>query len=209
MKILDVKELKISEIKVIKFARFMDHRGYFTETYRWIDFTKELYKTDIPSKFVQANETWSRAGTFRGLHFQWNPYMGKLVRCISGHLIDFALDIRLNSPTFGKILSYSLPSNETMAEAEWIYVPPGFAHGTLLIEDSIVEYLCTGGYNGECEAGISIFSDDIDWELCNWSNGIKVNAKYTTEKDRNAFTLKQWKENPNSKEFIYGEVAGI
>ena len=215
MKILDVKELAMPEIKVIKFARFTDHRGYFTETYRWIDFTKELYKTDIPSKFVQANETWSRAGTFRGLHFQWNPYMGKLVRCITGHLIDYVLDIRLKSPTFGYIIGYDMPTEASADFSEWIWVPSGFAHGTLLTKTSLVEYFCTGGYNADCEAGISpLDNENFNWTLCEYDlmnefKNIVQNSPYLTDKDKQNPSLRAWQKNKNAKEFIYEEVSSV
>lgn len=204
MKILDFKELEIPEVQIVRFAHFNDERGYFTETYRKSDF-KNLPQEKFPYEFVQANETYSKAGTFRGLHFQWNPHMGKLVRCITGHLIDFALDIRLGSPTFGAIVAYEFKPEDN-PNADWIWVPPGFAHGTLLLTDSYVEYLCTGEYSQGCEAGITIFDDDIDWSFINsqdvfnkiyWLQSIV----HITEKDKDAFTLKQWKDNPNAKEF--------
>jgi len=210
MRILEVKELEIPEVKVIKFERFKDDRGYFTETYRWTDFTKELYKTDIPSKFVQANETWSYAGTFRGLHMQWAPYMGKLVRCIKGFLIDFALDIRLTSPTFGKMVVYEMLNDTCYPYAEWIWVPPGFAHGTLLVKDSLVEYLCTGEYNDKCEAGITVFDPDITWKITKDSSVRGIgnyleHIRNITDKDKKAFTVEQWSKSPNAKEFVYGK----
>ena len=208
MKILDVKELKIPEIKVIKFQRFTDHRGYFTEIMRYPDIFPVM--PNGFNDFVQMNETWSKAGTFRGLHFQWNPYMGKLVRCITGYLIDFALDIRLNSPTFGKIISYNMPDNKKEDYSEWIWVPPGFAHGTLLLENSIIEYFCDGQYNENCEAGITVFDEDIDWSSSDHHSTAEYHPElsiaHITDKDKNAFTLRQWQKNPNAKEFIYGEI---
>ena len=81
MKLLEVRTLKIKAIKVIRFARFCDHRGYFTEHYRRSNFQNHAemgFMKDV--EFVQANESFSKKGTVRGLHVQWNPYMGKLVR---------------------------------------------------------------------------------------------------------------------------------
>jgi len=98
MKIESIKTLEIPEIKVIRFSRFMDHRGFFTESYSVRDFSP--LKNEIGEwKVVQANESFSFENTIRGLHFQWNPYMGKLVRTVTGHMIVLILDIRLNSPT--------------------------------------------------------------------------------------------------------------
>src|SRR3989338_6935458 len=106
MKILEVKNLAIPEVKAIKFARFTDERGYFTETYRESDF-----KPVIPSfKILQVNESHSQKGIIRGLHLQWNPYLGKLIRTIRGHMVDLVLDLRKNSPTYGKIIAYDMPS---------------------------------------------------------------------------------------------------
>src|SRR5260370_38451394 len=142
MKVLDVKALAIPEIKVIRFGRFCDHRGYFTEHFRRSDFQAG---PDVPFlnrvEFVQANESFSRAGTVRGLHFQWNPYQGKLVRTLHGHMIDLVLDIRKGSPTFGKIIAYDLLACREAEWDEWIWVPPGFAHGRMLMEDTLIEYL--------------------------------------------------------------------
>jgi dTDP-4-dehydrorhamnose 3,5-epimerase len=211
MKILEIVELKIPEIKVFRYGRFADHRGYFTEHFRYSDFfgNKELpFKKD--EEFLQANESFSYKNTFRGLHFQWNPYMGKLVRPVTGSLMDFALDIRKNSPTFGKIIAYEMIVKRQDNFGEWIWVPPGFAHGILLPEDSLVEYFCTGEYSQGCEAGISPLSKDIDWSLCN--NEIKAVfdsivplSELISEKDKNGHTLSSWLEDKNSDNFIYGK----
>src|SRR5579864_6398452 len=112
MKIEKVTSLAIQGIKVIKFKRFCDLRGYFTEHYRRSDFQKNPETPFMKNvEFVQCNESYSRAGTLRGLHFQWNPYMGKLVRTISGRMIDIVLDIRKGSPTLGKGIMYDMPAN--------------------------------------------------------------------------------------------------
>jgi dTDP-4-dehydrorhamnose 3,5-epimerase len=212
VKILEITQLKIPEIKVVKYGRFADHRGYFTEHYRKSDF---FNNKELPIKqnegFVQANESFSYKNTFRGLHFQWNPYMGKLVRPVTGHLIDFALDIRKNSTTFGKIIAYEMKFKKEDSFGEWIWIPPGFAHGILLLEDSLVEYLCTGEYSQGCEAGISPLSKDIDWSLCNSElksvfDGIITATEFISDKDKNGLTLADWLENRNSDYFIYGEL---
>src|SRR5690606_8308158 len=91
-------------------------------------------------QFVQVNESYSRPGTVRGLHFQWNPYMGKLVRTVYGRMVDIALDIRKGSPTFGKALLYDMPSQPDQDYAEWIWIPPGFAHGNYFTAETVIEY---------------------------------------------------------------------
>src|SRR3989442_12162468 len=156
MKVLEVRALAMSEIKVIRFGRFCDQRGYFTEHFRRSDLQTNA---DTPFfkgvEFLQANESFSRPGTIRGLHFQWNPYMGKLVRTLEGHMIDLVLDIRKGSPNFGKILAYDMPARMNAEWDEWIWVPPGFAHGNMFVDDTLIEYLCSGEYSPGCEAGIS------------------------------------------------------
>ena len=97
MKIIEVKCLAIPDVKVIRFGRFRDHRGYFTEPFRKSDFAHHPEMGFMKGvEFFQANESFSNAGVIRGLHFQWNPYMGKLVRTIAGRMVDLVLDIRKN-----------------------------------------------------------------------------------------------------------------
>ena len=149
MKILEVKTLQIEAIKVVAFARFCDNRGYFTEHFRKSDFANHPemgFMKDV--EFVQCNESFSRPGTVR------NPYMGKLVRTLSGRMVDMILDIRKGSPTFGKIVCYDMPANHKADYSEWIWVPPGFAHGNFFTENSMIEYFCSGEYSPGCEAGI-------------------------------------------------------
>jgi len=210
LKILSVHDLAIPDIKVIRFARFCDQRGYFAEHFR----RSNLHNNPlIPFlngvEFVQANESFSRKGTVRGLHFQWNPSMGKLVRTLHGHLIDLILDIRKGSPAFGKIIAYDMPANFQEAYQEWIWVPPGFAHGNLFPEDTSIEYLCSGEYNPGCEAGISPLADDIDWSLCEPAlkerfASIAPTTTLITEKDRNGLTVSAWELDPRADYFRYG-----
>lgn len=210
MKIIEVKELQLEGVKVIRFGRFMDNRGYFTEHYR---------KSDLDSlsglglaEFVQCNESFSRAGTMRGLHFQWDPYMGKLVRTLKGRMIDLVLDIRKGSPTFGKIIGYDLPNDGESDYGEWIWVPPGFAHGTFFTEDTIIEYFCTGEYSPGTEAGISPFTRDIDWSLCAGDlktlfDQVAASTTLVTERDRNGYSLRDWDASPLSDNFLYADLA--
>jgi dTDP-4-dehydrorhamnose 3,5-epimerase len=206
MKIVDVDRLAFPEVAVIQFVRFKDHRGYFTEHYRESDFQGLDLLRGID--FCQMNESFSRAGTIRGLHFQWNPNQGKLVRAVTGRLIDLVMDIRVGSPTFGRIIAQDMPARLDHDHSQWIWVPPGFAHGMLLVEDTLVEYLCSGEYNPRCEAGISPFSDDIDWSLCD--RGLKTTYQEvaaTTElvspKDRESPCVSAWAADARSAHFTY------
>lgn len=207
MKITDVFSLKIEDVKVIRFARFKDHRGYFTEVFRLQDIESLSFFKGY--KFYQVNESYSKAGVIRGLHFQWNPYMGKLVRTIKGRMIDLALDIRLNSPTFGKIVAYDMPASIENDYSEWIWLPPGFAHGNIFTEETMIEYFCTGWWAPQTEAGISPFADDIDWSLCEPKlkdifDGFKIKEPLISEKDKNGLTLKEWLSDKRSENFVYG-----
>lgn len=209
MKIFNVKMLQLPEIKVIRFARFCDPRGYFTETYRKSDlFNHPEMGSMKGTEWVQCNESYSKKGTVRGLHFQWNPYMGKLVRTLQGHMIDLVVDIRKGSPTFGKMLAYDMPADAQADFSEWIWVPPGFAHGNFFLEDSTIEYLCSGEYSPNCEAGISPLAEDLDWSLCDVKtkqlfDSIASTTPYMTEKDRNGFSILAWENDERSDNFIY------
>ena len=207
MKIEEIRSLAIDSIKVIKFKRFCDQRGYFTEHYRRSEFRNHPDMSFMKSvEFVQCNESFSKTGTVRGLHFQWNPYMGKLVRTVGGRMIDIILDIRKGSPTLGKIIMHDMPDDRTSGTQEWIWVPPGFAHGNLFPEDTVIEYLCSGEYSQGCEAGISPYAADIDWALCDARlkkvfDGIAAATPLVTEKDRNGFSLAQWLKDERSNNF--------
>lgn len=207
MKIVDVKETAIPDVKIVTFARFCDHRGYFTEPFRQSQFLEEIpFLKDV--RFVQVNESYSKTGVMRGLHFQWNPFMGKLVRTVQGRMVDLFLDIRKGSPFFGKIGAYEITADPEKNSADWIWVPPGFAHGNFFTEDTIIEYFCSGEYSPGCEAGISPLASDIDWEVCD--TGLKAefdaltkNTSTMTEKDINGFSVSSWTNDERSNNFRY------
>ena len=209
MKILDVNGLEIPEIKVIRFTRFRDQRGYFTEHFRESDFqTNPLTSFMRGVEFVQTNESASKAGTVRGLHFQWNPHMGKLVRTLYGHMMDLVLDIRKGSPTFGKAIAYDMPSSRDEDFNEWIWVPPGFAHGNTFLEETLIEYFCSGVYSPGHEGIVSPLAEDIDWSLCDDDlretfHKIAASTQLITDKDRNGLSVSAWEEDERSSHFIY------
>ena len=132
--------------------------------------------------FVQQNESYSKKYVLRGLHFQWNPYMGKMVRTIHGHMIDIFCDIRKGSPTFGKVVMFDMPMSSDKDFSEWIWVPPGFAHGNLFLQETTIEYMCTGEYSQGYEAGI------------------------ISDKDRSGLSLDVWVCDPRSDNFISGQL---
>jgi dTDP-4-dehydrorhamnose 3,5-epimerase len=205
MKIKSISKQKISGVKLINFDRFMDHRGYFTETFRISDFMINNLKI-FPNGIMQTNESFSQKNVLRGLHFQWNPNMGKLVRTIAGHMVDLVLDLRQGSPTQGKIMAFDMPAKSSDGSSSWIWVPEGCAHGNYFLEDSYIEYFCSGSYNGECEAGVSPFAEDIDWSICD----VDLKNKFfelkdsfnATPKDINGLSVKDWLSRTDANNFI-------
>lgn len=149
----------IPEVIIIKPDVFGDERGYFFESFH----SEKFASFGIIEPFVQDNESRSQKDVLRGLHYQLEPFaQGKLVRVIKGAVLDIAVDIRRNSPTFGKWVSMKLTS-----ENKWIcWIPKGFAHGFITLEDDTVfTYKCSGVYNKASEGSIR-WNDpelNIDW----------------------------------------------
>ncbi len=153
-----LKKTKLAGVFEIEIRFFEDSRGYFLENYNKEDFKK----VGIDEEFVQDNESRSIKNVFRGLHFQKPPYaQGKLVRVIKGKIKDVVVDIRKSSPTYGQWESFILDNSKKM-----LWVPIGFAHGFLSMEDdTVVHYKVTNVYNKESEGGL-LWNDPelgIDW----------------------------------------------
>lgn len=194
MKILEIKSLVFPEVKVIRFARFADERGYFTETYRFA----QLEQIIPQLKIKQVMESHSKKGVLRGFHLQYNPPMGKLVRTVVGEMIDFFLDLREGSRTFGFIGGYQMSSDWRDEYNQWIWIPPGFAHGNLYLKESTIEYFATEIYNPQGEAGVYPLAEDINWSYCD-KNIKKIFDQYKkkailSEKDKKGLTIKEWKK---------------
>jgi dTDP-4-dehydrorhamnose 3,5-epimerase len=159
---MEVRETFISGLLEIYPRIFKDKRGYFLETYN-----KETFaKAGIKTPFMQDNLSYSTKGVLRGLHFQSPPFaQAKLVSVISGRVLDVAVDLRKDSPTYGKYAKVLLDAEKR----NMFLVPEGFAHGFLALEDSIFSYKCSNLYNKEAESGI-IWNDSelaIDWDFSN------------------------------------------
>src|SRR5581483_1571083 len=128
MKIINVSSLALPEIKVLEFGRFPDIRGYFVETFKKSDVAEnESLNFLKQADFTQFNESFAKAGVVKGMHFQWDPPLGKFLRTISGHMVDMIIDIRKGSPNFGKIIMYDMPASPEKTSGFWIWLPPGFA----------------------------------------------------------------------------------
>lgn len=158
---MEIVETGIPDLLIVKPAVFEDHRGYFFESYN----KEKFLQKGIDQNFVQDNESKSAKNVLRGLHFQKPPFaQGKLVRVMKGAVLDVAVDIRKMSPTYGKWASIVLTESN-----KWMYwIPPGFAHGFVTLEDDTVFfYKCTNVYNKASEGSIRWNDPDlnIDWGI--------------------------------------------
>ena len=158
---MEIIPTAIPDVCIVKPKVFADDRGYFFESYSH----QHFLAAGLDLNFVQDNESRSSKGVLRGLHFQNNPSaQGKLVRVMRGAVLDVAVDIRKNSPTYGKYVSIVLTG-----ENKYMYwIPAGFAHGFLTLEDDTVFfYKCTNTYNKESEGSIRWNDPDlnIDWGI--------------------------------------------
>ncbi|MDU1567699.1 MAG: dTDP-4-dehydrorhamnose 3,5-epimerase [Clostridium sp.] len=171
----NIKDLYIIEPKV-----FGDNRGYFMESYSKRDFEE----AGLTMEFVQDNESRSKKGVLRGMHFQTKHTQGKLVRVTEGEVYDVAVDLRKGSPTFGMWEGILLTSENKRQ----FYVPEGFAHGFLVLSDvATFNYKCTDFYSPEYDSGLLWNDPDvgIKWPL----DGIE--EILLSEKDKNQKTLKE------------------
>jgi len=154
---------EIEGLLIIKPDIFKDNRGYFFESYN----KKKCSEAGIDTNFVQDNESLSQKNTIRGLHYQVGKYaQGKLVRVVSGRIMDYAVDIRWGSPSFGKYVGVELSAENKIQ----FWIPAGFAHGFVALENqTIMQYKCTAFYSKESERGI-IYNDKdlrIPWGVSN------------------------------------------
>jgi len=159
---VDIKLSHIEGLVEIFPKVFQDERGFFLETFSQKNFAAQ----GIRLNFVQDNQSFSKAGVLRGLHFQKEPFaQGKLVRVIKGKCIDVVVDIRKGSKTFGEVASFILDD----VRQNMVYVPPGFAHGFATFEETIFHYKCTNYYDKVSESGL-LWNDTtlkIDWQIEN------------------------------------------
>lgn len=158
---MNIIETPIKDLLIIEPKIWKDDRGYFFESYN----QKAFKDAGIEADFVQDNQSFSQKGALRGLHAQANPYaQGKLVRVIQGKVLDIAVDIRKDSPTYGEHLSLELSSENF----KMFWIPPGFLHGFSTLEDNtIFSYKCTNLYQRDAEFGVMWNDEDlkIDWKI--------------------------------------------
>lgn len=158
---MNVIETGIEGLLILEPRIFKDVRGYFFESFSQREFEEKVG----PVRFVQDNESMSTYGVMRGLHFQRPPYtQSKLVRCVSGRVLDVAVDIRLGSPTYGQHVAVELSAENHRQ----FFISKGFAHGfAVLSETAVFQYKCDEFYHPEADDGISILDGSlgIDWRI--------------------------------------------
>ena len=186
---MQIETTQLQECYIIHDTILKDSRGYFFESFNLKAFQAE----GIDINFVQDNQSSSGYGVIRGLHYQLNPYAQiKLIRVLSGRILDVAIDIRKRSPTYGKSFSIELSAENK----KQLFIPAGFAHGfSVLSEQAEVFYKCDSFYNKESEAGI-LYNDpslNIDWK-------IPAGKEIISEKDKDLPLFAECRNN-----FIYKE----
>jgi dTDP-4-dehydrorhamnose 3,5-epimerase len=156
------EELQLKDLILITPNVFGDERGFFLETYN-----KGIFKkAGLEMEFIQDNHSCSSAGVIRGLHFQKKPFaQGKLVRASKGSILDVVVDLRADSPTYKKVAKVLLDDKDK----RMLYVPEGFAHGFVSLEQCEVQYKCTNLYDKDSESGIRWDDPElnIDWGILN------------------------------------------
>ncbi|MGD2087448.1 MAG: dTDP-4-dehydrorhamnose 3,5-epimerase [Candidatus Aminicenantes bacterium] len=168
---------------------YEDERGFFMEVFR----ADQFRKLGLPTEFVQDNHSRSQKGVLRGLHFQWDPPMGKLMRVTYGRAFLVAVDIRKGSPTLGQWFGIEVSAENK----KQVWAPAGFARGFYTLSDSAeIQYKCTGIYNNKGESGILWNDPEIGVK---WPEMNPVLSK----KDQNAQTMAQWLARPESDHFMY------
>ena len=178
---MNVIKTDIEGVVIIEPKVFGDARGYFFESFSERDFCSQVRQV----RFVQDNESKSRYGVVRGLHFQKPPFaQSKLVRVVQGCVLDVAVDIRKGSPTYGKHVAVEL-SGENHRQ---LFIPRGFAHGFSVLSDEVVfQYKCDNFYHPEADGGISLEDETlgIDWK-------IPDELKILSEKDKRHIKLNEF-----------------
>jgi dTDP-4-dehydrorhamnose 3,5-epimerase len=185
---IQVESRPLQDLAVIVPDLYQDARGFFMETFR----ADQFRDLGLPVGFAQDNHSRSVKGVLRGLHFQWEPPMGKLMRVPLGSAFLVAVDIRKDSPTLGRWAGVECSAENRRQ----VWAPAGFARGfCVLSEVAEIQYKCTGIYNGQAESGI-LWNDPaigIDWP---------VRDPILSEKDQKARTLADWIASPQSNHFV-------
>ena len=192
---LKIESVHLNEIVVVLPHVVGDSRGFFMEVFR----ADQFRAAGLPAEFLQDNHSRSKKGVLRGLHFQFDPPMGKLMRVIHGAAFLVAVDIRKGSPTLGQWFGLEVSAENK----KQVWAPYGFARGFCALTDECeVQYKCTAVYNQQGESGINYADPKIGIQ---WP--VDLATVETSEKDRDAQTLAQWLASPLSDRIRYQAKA--
>jgi dTDP-4-dehydrorhamnose 3,5-epimerase len=184
-----VEPTAIDGVRLVRPRLFRDERGWFTEVLQAAAFAE----LGLPSQFVQVNQSRSAKGVVRGLHFQWDPPQGKLMRVVTGRAFMVAVDIRPGSPTLGRAVTVEASADEPLL----FWAPASFARGFAALSDTAeVEYFCTAAYNPAAESGIR-------WDDPAIGLPWPVDEPLLSPRDAVAGTLAEWLARPESDAFRY------
>lgn len=176
---MKIRKTTIDGLLEIFPQKLSDNRGWFLESYNKDKFSE----ADLHFDFVQDNLSFSKAGVLRGIHFQRSPFeQGKLVKVISGEVLDVAVDLRPESPTFGRYEKVLLSAEMQ----NMFFIPAGFGHAFLAKTDAHLFYKCTKTYNSEYDTGIAYDDPDLAIE---WT----INSPIISEKDKNLISFQAYK----------------
>ncbi len=186
-----IKTTPLQDVIIVIPEVYEDERGFFCEVYR----ADQFKSLGLPEFFVQDNHSRSVKGVVRGLHFQWDPPMGKLMRVTLGSAFLVAVDIRKGSPNLGKWFGIEASAENKLQ----LWAPAGFARGFCVLSDvAEIQYKCTGIYNSQAESGI-LWNDPaigVDWPIKN---------PILSKKDESAQTLAKWLNKKESDYFLFGK----
>ena len=180
---MEILSTPFTGLKIVQLKIYNDNRGFFVER-----FNKKLFQDlGLPVDYFQDNHSLSAPNVIRGLHFQNNPSQAKLVGCLRGKILDVAVDIRKNSPTFGKYFSIELSAEN----GKLLFIPAGFAHGFAVLgaEPADVMYKVDNQFSKEGDGGIRFNDPDlkIDWQIAN---------PIISDKDKNLPLFADYLKNP-------------
>ena len=189
-----VEATAIPEVLVVRPRVFPDDRGWFLEVLR----TDQFAELGLPAAFIQVNQSRSARGVVRGLHFQWDPPQGKLMRVVSGRAFMVAADVRPGSPTLGRVVTVEASADEPVL----FWAPATFARGFAALSDvAEIEYFCTAPYNPASETAVRWNDPDLGIQ---WP----VTDPVLSPKDASAGTLGDWLVRPESAAFAWSRIDG-
>lgn len=186
-----IESRHLGDIVVLAPEVFEDERGFFMESFR----ADQFKALGLPHEFVQDNHSRSKKGVLRGLHFQWDPPMGKLMRVTYGQAFLVAVDVRKGSQTVGQWFGLEVSAENK----KQVWAPAGFARGFCVLSDfAEIQYKCTAVYNGKGESAIRWDDPDIGIEWPANDAGWTLSGK-----DRITQRLADWLESPHAEHLIY------